>query len=134
MLAQPTNLPGNYQDNGTFLRAWSEKNVQKLAIPANAKSLSITFTFAKNPKYSQIPGNIQASVEGKALCNGRLMRDKAMQDYDNNTITYLFNKVFTSDKPNGSDWSSAIGHTLVIKAWIGESKNYITNIKIAYDL
>jgi len=32
--AQPTNLPGNHQENGTYLRAWAEKNIKTLDIPA----------------------------------------------------------------------------------------------------
>jgi hypothetical protein len=67
--AQPTTLPGNYQDNGTFLRAWAEKNTQSLDIPAEAKDVTITFKLAKLSKYAQVPGNIQLSVDGNNLCN-----------------------------------------------------------------
>ena len=67
--AQPTKLAGNYSDNGVILRAWAAKNIKTLNIPAEAKNAKIGFKFTKLSKNENIPGNIQAWVAGKKLCN-----------------------------------------------------------------
>jgi hypothetical protein len=38
---QPTELPGNYQENGDMLRAWAENNTKVLYIPIEAKNVRI---------------------------------------------------------------------------------------------
>lgn len=116
--SQPTALAGNYTDNGTMLRAWAEKNKQSIIVPLGAKDIRIGFTFPKVSKYDAIPGNLQLSVDGKNLCNGRLTKDAAIVDLDTDTYRYSFNNVSTQDKPKGVDLSSAVGKTLGIKVWI----------------
>jgi len=62
-------LAGNYSDNGAILRAWAAENIKTLDIPAEAKNVKIGFKFTKLSKNKNIPGNIQAWVAGKKLCN-----------------------------------------------------------------
>lgn len=131
---QPTELAGNYTDNGIMLRAWAEKNQQFFQVPAEAKNVKIGFVFANNPKYDAIPGNLQLSINWENLCNGRLTNKSATIDFDTNTYWYSFDNVSTQDKPNGVDLTSAIGKTLGIKVWIGESRNYVTKVILSYDL
>jgi len=133
---QPQALPGNYQDNGSMLRAWAQNNVKTLDIPAWAKDVTIAFKLAKQSKYGQIPGNIQASVGTTKLCNGRLVdMNTYTEDFVGNGVyQYKLDNVTTQDHPNGADWSYAIGKTLVIKAWIGESNNYLENITVSRTL
>ena len=132
--AQPTQLPWNYQDNGTFLRARAEKNIKTLAIPAGIKDVKIGFVFARTPQYEKIPGNLQLSLNGKNFCNGRLVSKWATILGDENILRYNFNDIHTQDKPNGVDLTSTIGKELGIKVWIGESRNYLKSIVVNYSL
>lgn len=130
---QPKKLPWNYEDNGTFLRAWADKNIQTISIPEDAKNVKIIFELAKISQYDFIPGNVIASVDWKHLCNGRLSNEKATVNYEENKYIYSLNAVSTQDKPNW-DWSSAIGKDLVLRVWIGEHNNYVKSIKLTRDL
>lgn len=132
--AQPEKLPGNYQDNGTFLRAWAEKNKTGLLVPAEAKNIKIGFVFAKVSTYRAIPGNLQLSVDGKNLCNGRLIQDGVKIFGDEKTIRYNFTNIPTQDKPKGVDLSSAVWKVLGIKARIGEHGNFLKSVTLTYDL
>jgi hypothetical protein len=132
---QPTALAWNYTDNGTMLRAWAEKNKVKIAIPAGAKNASITIVLAKAAKYEKLPGNVQFSVDGKTLTNGRLDLAKSVDWMLNGPIyTYALDAMFTQDKPKWVDLSVAIWKELWVKAWIWESKNQIESITINYSL
>ena len=129
---QPQNLPGNYQDNGTFLRAWALKNTQTLNIPDAVKDATITFELAKASRYTEIPGNIQLSVDGKTLCNGRLSLVGAIGS--GNILTYNLNFITTQDHPKGFDASIAIGRTLSVMAWIWEAWNYLKSVTVNFNL
>ena len=137
--AQPTKLAGNYSDNGAILRAWAAKNIKTLNIPAEAKNAKIGFKFTKLSKNKNIPGNIQAWVAGKKLCNWRLSTVGAIIDNDTNIYWYNLDKITIQNSYNWytidvTDRSIAIGKTLTIQARVGENRNRIEFIIVDYDL
>ena len=93
----------------------------------------LTFTLAKDASYKDEPGNVQLSIGNKLMTNGRLSVSKSVDGMTNGPIyTYAIEAVYTSDHSNGIDLSSAIGNTLTIQAWIGQSQNYIKSISVTY--
>jgi len=128
--AQPTKLAGNYSGNGAILRAWANNNVKTIDIPADLIDGKIIFEFAKISKYDNIPGNLQLSIDGKNLCNGRLSNKSASMDLDNNTYIYNLSDVSTQDKPDWVDLTKALWKTLSIKAWVGENWNRLVSVTI----
>jgi hypothetical protein len=129
---QPTELPGNYQENGDMLRAWAENNTKVLYIPIEAKNVRIWFVFTKISHYDNIPWNLQLSVGRIHLCNGRLSNKTATIDLDTNTYRYDLNNISTQDKPEWVDASLAIGKTLTVKAWVWENGNRIESIIVEW--
>ena len=131
--AQPTKLAWDYSGNGAMLRKWANDNVKTFNIPEGATGVEISFTLANPSKYDQLPGNIQISVDGKSLCNGRLNLSKSIDGLINAPIYwYEITNITTQDKPKGFDASVAIGKTMTIKQWVGLSNNYMKSIKVTY--
>lgn len=133
--AQPTQLAWDYSGNWAILRAWAAKNVKTLAVPAWVKNVTITFKMAKASKYINIPGNIDADIDGKHLANWRLSAIWAFEEWPARwEYKYTIDCVTTQDKPNCANRSAVIGHTLTIKARAGENGNRFESITINYDL
>ena len=131
--AQPTALPWNYSGNWAMLRVWAEKNKQTLSIPEWASNVTLTFVLSKDSKYDQLPWNIQLSVDGKNLCNGRLNLKSSIDGLTNAPIyTFYLASIFTQDKPKWFDLSSAIGKDLVIKNRVGQSQTSLVSVTANY--
>lgn len=131
--AQPTALL--YQDNWTLLRARAAENKTTFDIPAHVTNVSIAFNLAKHSTYQKIPGNIQAWIGDKKLCNGRLEATDQHMLTEATSYRYDISAVSIQDtywNPN-FDWdrSDAIGKTLTIQSWIWENKNNIESIEIS---